>query len=116
VLPLAADNDLDGDIIRGLLRRDPGIDLVRLVDVGMASRTDPEVLVWAAREGRVLVTQDKNTMIGYAWDRVTNGLPMEGVLVRLKSMPIGQAIDDLLVIASCGMPGDFRDQVRFLPL
>jgi predicted nuclease of predicted toxin-antitoxin system len=116
MLPHAADHDLDGDIIRGLLRRDPGLDLVRLVDVGMASRTDPEVLVWAAREGRVLVTQDRNTMVGYAWDRVTNGLPMEGVLVRLTSMSIGQAIDELLVIASCGLPGDFRDHVRFLPL
>jgi predicted nuclease of predicted toxin-antitoxin system len=116
MVPLAADHNLQDAIVRGLRRRDPDIDIVRLVEVGMADRTDPEVLEWAAGEGRVLVTQDRNTMIGYAVGRVKAGLPMAGVIVRGQRVTIGQAIDDLEVVASCGEPEDFRDKVIHLPL
>ena len=67
-------------------------------------------------EGVDLVTQDRNTLIGYALGRVQAGLPMAGVIVRGKRVTIGQAIDDLQVIATCGEPRDFRDRVIHLPL
>jgi len=70
------------------------------------------VLEWAATEGRVVITQDENTMIGFAWDRVRAGKPMPGLLVRGKGVTVGQAIDELLVIAYCGDAGDFKDQVQ----
>jgi predicted nuclease of predicted toxin-antitoxin system len=116
MLLLAADADVNGRIIRGLHRRDAQIDLVRVQEVGLRTATDPEILEWAATEGRVLITQDENTMIGHAWDRVRAGLPMPGVFVRRKSVPIRQAINDLILVAHCGTPEDFKDQVHFLPL
>jgi hypothetical protein len=116
MLPLAADEDLHGDIVRGLRRRVPDVDLVTVLEAGLGSAPDPDVLEWAATEGRVLVTQDENTMTGYAWDRVKAGLPMPGVLVRGKRTTIGQAIDELALVACCGAPEDFRDLVQFLPL
>jgi hypothetical protein len=63
-----------------------------------------------------LITQDENTMVGFAWDRVKAGRPMPGVIVRRRSVPIRQAIDDLLLAAYCGAAEDFKDQVHFLPL
>jgi predicted nuclease of predicted toxin-antitoxin system len=116
MLPLAADESLHGHIVRGLRRYEPGIDLVLVEEAGLRGSTDPDVLAWAATEGRVVVTQDENTMIGYAYDRVKAGLPMPGVVVRGKGVSIGQAIDDLLIIASCGTVEDFKDQVKHLPL
>jgi hypothetical protein len=116
MLPLAADEDFNGNIVRGLRRRQPKIDLVRVRDVFPPRTPDPVVLEWAAREGRVLVTQDENTLVGYAWDRVKAALPMPGVIVRGKGTTIRQAIDDLLLIACCGCAEDFKDQVWFLPL
>jgi predicted nuclease of predicted toxin-antitoxin system len=116
MLPLAADEDLNGKIIRGLRRRLPDIDLVRVQDVGLSGHPDPEVLEWAATAGRVLITQDVSTMVGFAWDRVKGGLPMPGVIVRGKGVTIRQAIDELALAASRGTADDFRDQVRFLPL
>ena len=80
MLPLAADESLSGRIIRGLRRRLPNVDLVTAREAGLAGRPDPEVLEWAASEGRVLVTEDENTMIGFARDRVKAGLPMPGVI------------------------------------
>ncbi|HVS36675.1 MAG TPA: DUF5615 family PIN-like protein [Gemmataceae bacterium] len=116
MLPLAADEDVNGNIIRGLRRREPGIDLVRVRDVFPAGTPDPMVLEWAASNGRVLITQDENTMVGCAWDRVQAGLPMPGVIVRGKGVTIRQAIDELLLAACCGVADDFKDQVQFLPL
>jgi predicted nuclease of predicted toxin-antitoxin system len=116
MLPLAADADLNGHIIRGLRRREPSIDLVRVQDVGLRTADDPVILEWAAQEGRILVTQDENTMVGFAWDRVKAGRPMPGLIVRRKSVPIRHAIDEILLAACCGVAEDFKDQVHFLPL
>jgi hypothetical protein len=32
---------------------------------------DPEVLAWAAAENRVLITNDRKTMVGFAYARVS---------------------------------------------
>jgi hypothetical protein len=116
MLALAADESLHGHIIRGLRRRQPSIDLVLVEEAGLRGRPDPEVLEWAATEGRLLITQDQQTMIGFAWDRVKAGLPMPGLIVRSKGVMIRPAIDDLLIIANCGLAEDFKDQVTHLPL
>jgi hypothetical protein len=116
MLPLAADEDLNGNIVRGLRRREPKINLVRVRDVFPPHTPDPVVLEWAAREGRILITQDENTMVGYAWDRVRASQAMPGLIVRGKGVTIRQAIDDLLLVACCGAAEDFKDQVHFLPL
>jgi hypothetical protein len=53
----AADENFNNDIIRGLLRRKPDVDIVRVQDIGLSGADDPTVLEWAADEGRVLLTQ-----------------------------------------------------------
>ncbi len=58
MLRLAADENLNSDIFRGLIRRKPHLDIVRIQDVGLSGAEDAEVLDWAAREGRVLLTHD----------------------------------------------------------
>jgi hypothetical protein len=56
VIRLAADEDFDNRAVRGILLRDPNVDLVRVQDAGLSGADAPEVLEWAAREGRVLWT------------------------------------------------------------
>lgn len=51
---LLADENFDNDILRGVLRRRPGLDFVRVQDVGLIGAQDPEILQWAADEGRIL--------------------------------------------------------------
>ena len=53
MLRLAADENFNNDIVRGLLRRRPDLDIVRVQDVGLSGADDPAILEWAAREGRV---------------------------------------------------------------
>jgi hypothetical protein len=53
MLPLATDEDVHEDIIRGLRRREPALDIVRVVDVGLGHTPDPIILEWAAGEVRI---------------------------------------------------------------
>ena len=69
MLRLASDADVHGDIIRGLYRRRPEIDLVRAQDVLPIGTPDADVLAWAVAQGRILITNDRNTMIGLAYQR-----------------------------------------------
>jgi hypothetical protein len=62
--------------VAGLLRRRAELDLVRIRHVGLAAAADPVVLEWAAGEGRVLLTHDRATLLGFAYDRVGRGAPM----------------------------------------
>ena len=52
MLSFLADENFNGHIVRGLLRRLPTLDLVRIQDVGLSGAEDAEVLEWASRENR----------------------------------------------------------------
>ena len=115
MLRLAADENFNGDIVRGLLRRNPKLDLVRVQDVGLSGANDPSVLQWAADQGGVLLTHDISTLAKHAFDRIAAGQPMPGVFEVRSVAPIGQAIDDLMLLAECSFEGEWEGQVRYLP-
>ena len=116
MLRLVSDEDVHGRILRGLQRREPGLDLVRVQDVGLAHTPDPDILQWAATEDRVVVTDDEKTMVPSAWDRVRAGQPMPGVIVVTENITIRQAIEDIHLIADCYSPNEIRDQAIYIPL
>jgi hypothetical protein len=115
-LRLATDEDFNNRILRGVLRRNPGVDIVRAQDAGLRGRGDDEVLKWAATEGRVLLTHDVATMRQFADERVAAGLPMPGVFELAQDVPIGIAIEEILLLAECSLEGEWEGQIRFLPL
>lgn len=117
MLRLASDADVRGELIRGLRRRLPGIDLLRAQDALPERTPDPEVLAWAAAENRILITNDRNTMVGFAYERVAAGGAVPGLVATTNKQPIGSAIEDILLIAECMPEEEIRDQVVvFLPL
>jgi Domain of unknown function (DUF5615) len=116
MLRLAADENVNGDIVRGLLRRNPQVDIVRVQDVGLSGANDPAVLEWAATEHRVVVTHDVSTLAGHALARVTAGQPMPGVFAVPSLLAVGRAIDDLLLLTECSHSGEWDGRVQFLPL
>jgi hypothetical protein len=116
MLRLAADENFNNAIIRGLLRRKPDLDIIRVQDVGLSGAEDPVVLEWAAKEGRVLLTQDVTTVTHHAYERVKAGKSMPGVFEVSRAVPIGTAIEDILLLAECSFEGEWEGQVRYLPL
>jgi hypothetical protein len=116
MLRLVADENFDGSIVRGLRRRNPDLDIVRIQDVGLSGIDDPTVLEWSAHEGRVLLTHDVTTITHYAYERSRVGLPMPGVFEVNLNASIGQIIDDILLLATCSLEGEWEAQVLYLPL
>jgi hypothetical protein len=117
MLRLASDADLDGRIIRGLRHRQPDLDLLRSQDALPEGTPDPDVLAWAAAERRILITNDRQTMVGFARQRLMAGEPMPGIIVTTNGQSIGGSIEDILTIAQCMTEGEIGDEgVIFLPL
>ena len=116
VLHLAADENFSGDIVRGLLRRRPLLDLVRLQDVGLTGANDRDVLAWTAQEGRVLLTHDVSTMPPFVYARVEAGLAMPGVFEVDPDIPIGEAIEQILLLAECSLDDEWEGRIGYLPL
>ena len=116
MLRLATDEDFNNRILRGLLRRKPDLDIVRVQDAGLIGRSDAEVLKWAAQENRVLITHDVTTMKQAVDERLAAGLPMPGVFEISQQVPIAQAIEDILLLAECSREGEWEGQIIFLPL
>src|SRR5947209_2050077 len=78
MLSFLADEDFNNHIVGGLLRRLPQLDVVRAQDVGLIGRHDTKVLELAARDKRILLTHDADTMIEFAKNRVKSDLSMPG--------------------------------------
>jgi hypothetical protein len=116
MLRLATDEDVHDDIIRGLRRRESTLDIVRVVDVGLGHTPDPLILEWTAGEGRILITGELNSMIGFDSDRVQSALSMPGVLALKENVGIGRVIDDILLVALCYTADEMKDQVLYVPL
>jgi len=116
VIRLLTDENFDGDILRGLLRRMPSLDVVRVQDVGLIETADPTILAWAAAEERILLTHDRDTVPGFAYDRIRRGEPMPGVFLVSDQMPRGRAIDELLLAIECYTADECKDVVRHFPL
>lgn len=117
MLRLASDADVHGDLVRGLRRRHPALNLVRAQDGLPVGTPDPDVLAWAAAEDRVLITNDRNTMVDFAYRRVASGEPVPGLIVTTNRQALGPAIDDILLIVECMSEDEMRGMVVvFLPL
>jgi hypothetical protein len=116
MLRILIDQDFDQDILRGLIRRVPDLDAVTAHEVGHSAAPDPQLLAWAADEDRVLFTHDRKTMPGHAADRVAAGRKMPGTIIVPRRLPISQAIDEIEVIVTCSLPGEWENTVRYLPL
>lgn len=116
MLKLAADENLNFNIVRGLLRRNEKLDIVRIQEVGLSGASDPVILAWTARENRLLITHDVSTMTRYAYERVRADQGMPGLVEVGRRVSVGQAIEDLLLLAEYSEEGEWEGQVIYLPL
>ena len=111
-----ADENFNNQIVRGVLRQSPDVDIVRVQDVGLSGVDDPTVLEWAAQEERIVLTHDVATMTTFAYERIQAGLRMPGLFEVSRRVPVGVVIEEIILIAECSLKGEWEGQVRFLPL
>lgn len=119
MLSLLADHNFNFNVVRAVRRRAVeqalSIDLITAEDGGLERLEDPALLEWAARAKRVL-TGDVNTLIGFAKQRIEAGLPMSGVFAVHHDAQLAPVIDDVLLLAVAGNPGEYDNLIEYLPL
>jgi hypothetical protein len=116
MIDFVADENFDNRIVRGLLRRKPELDIVRVQDLVIAGGDDNIVLAWAAQSNRVLLTHDQRTIPKYVFERLQKSEAVSGVIVVKDTLPLGSVIDDILLIAEATTMADWVDQIQRLPL
>ncbi|MBD2179951.1 DUF5615 family PIN-like protein [Planktothrix sp. FACHB-1355] len=116
MLRFLADQNFNNNIIRGLQRRQPELDIVCYQDVGVFGTDDSIVLEFAAKDGRVLLTHDVAKITQYVYQRLEAGLSVPGVFQVGFDVPIIRAIEDILLLAEYSLDGEWEGQVRYLPL
>jgi hypothetical protein len=116
MLRLLADENFNGDIVRGLLLRQPDLDILRVQDVGLAQAEDPDILAWAAENQRILLTHDRATMSDFACERLAAEEGLAGVFILNDRFPVGQAIQEILLLVACSEQAEWSGRVVRLPL
>ena len=92
-----ADADLDARIIRGLTRKQPEIDFQ------------------AVDSGRILVTHDRRAMPSH-FARFIAGRTSAGVIVVPRNIPVGVAVEELLLIWAASQAEEWRNRLVWIPL
>ena len=116
MLPLLADENFNNDIVRGLLRVLPELDIITVQEAGLTATKDPELLAWAFEQERVLLTHDVKSMPDHVELRVARGLGVSGVIAVPRRLPIGRAIGELQLCLLCGTFEDWADRMTWIPL
>ena len=116
MLRLLADENFNGDIVRGLLLRQPGLDMVRVQDIGLLGADDPGVLAWAAENDPIVLTHDRATMSDYAYERVAAGERTAGVFILNDRFPVGLAIEEILLMVACTEQVEWIGRAVHVPL
>lgn len=111
-----ADENFDNRILRGLLRRQPKLDILRVQDLDIAGADDPTVLAWASQAERILLTHDERTIPHYVYQRIAAGHTVAGVIIASDSLAINTVIENILLIVECSSPDEWLNQLQRLPL
>jgi len=109
-----ADADLNFDIVKALRQREPTIDFAS-AESKLRGVKDPEILERAAAANRVLVSQDRRTMLNHFRSRLIAGMASLGLLIVAQDADIGSVVESIIVLRSIGEPAELRDQAYYLP-
>jgi hypothetical protein len=110
-----ADYNLRGAIVQGLTQRQPAIDFQTGHEAGLVGLDDPSVLAQAAREGRMLVSHDRRTIPYHFADFILNN-DSPGVVIVPQDLPIGLAIEELLILWETSEAEEWINTIISIPL
>jgi hypothetical protein len=104
-------------IVRHNVRGGVPIDAARVgdpPDLPLGS-DDPTVLLWAEREGRILLTEDVHTMPGHLARHPQSGHHLPGVFVMSAGLSIKAIVEHLELVAHAGDAGDYENTITYVP-
>jgi hypothetical protein len=111
-----ADADLNEGIVAGCLRREPEMDFLSANDADLEGVPDPEVLALAAAQHRILVSHDFQTMPRHFGDFLQAGNSSPGVILVPQRLPVGDAIEELVLIWAVSDADEWQNRILRIPL
>jgi hypothetical protein len=106
-----ADANLNRAIYEGCRRREPAMNFLSPEEADLEGVPDPQVLAIAAREGRVLVTHDFQSMFGHFSDFLSSGSECPGVLLVSQAAAVRKAIDEIVRVWNEDTPEDMKNRI-----
>jgi hypothetical protein len=93
------------------------VDVVRVGDPAdlPLGTADPDLLAWAEREQRIVVTRDWKTMPGHLANHLQAGHHSPGVCLLRPGHRLPDLVFALALAAYATDPAEWTDQVKFLP-
>ena len=86
-----------------------------MLEQGLASATDAEVLEFAWQDRWLLVSHDVNTMKAFAEMRVSDGRGIHGLMLVPQSRSTRSVAESLILIWSASEFNEWRDRIVYLP-
>jgi len=110
-----ADADLNQIIVSAVTRRAPTIDFRTATAAGLAGMKDEDVLAVTTRDGRILVSHDQATMPRHFGEFIRSHRS-PGLIVVPQHLPLGEVVDDLILIWTATQAEEWTDRIAFLPV
>jgi hypothetical protein len=120
-LRFLVDENLRGQLWKALAWHNQGgvypLDAVRVGDPADLPNgtTDPDILVWAEREGRILVSGDRKTLLAHFSDHVSAGRHSPGLFLLRPSSPLPEIVEFLVAVAYASDASEWADVWRYIP-
>ena len=118
---LLDENLRGGALWRAIQRHNAaGIDPLDAVRVGdpvdlPCGSIDPDILIWAEREGRILATLDRRTIATHVAAHLRAGRHSPGVFLVRGGPPLSQVVAFLVLAAHAGDPADYHNRIEYIP-
>lgn len=77
---------------------------------------DRDILAWIETQGCLLITNNRATMPVHLQAHLAQGRHVPGIVQLPRRMGIHTIVDDLLLLWGASLPGEFQDQIVYLPL
>ena len=110
-----ADASLHDGIVTGCLRREPTIDFLSAHEARLEGVPDPEVLAFATRQNRILVTSDLRTMPRHFGDFLVANGQCAGVFLVKQRAPLADVIGTLVLVWAASDADEWRNRIVEIP-
>lgn len=111
-----ADEDLHGDIVRAVRRLAPTIEITTVVEEGLQSAPDGDILEFAWESRWLVVSHDVRTLKDAAERRIASGAALHGVFLAAQHRTVREIADSLMLIAAASSFEEWHTLITFLPI
>jgi hypothetical protein len=96
----------------------PGVLAIRAYRVGdwpapSLGTDDPDLLLWAEREGVFSVSCDRQTMASYFWEHISAGRHLPGLILLPNVFSIPSVLEYLVLTTHASEPNEWRDRIAY---